>query len=190
MHRACAIHVCLFLLAAARAGAQEPAAPGAPGSQAQPMPAAPEAQAQPTPPPGWVPYYAPPPGPSAAELDALEADGHHKKRIGAILMGTGGGLALIGTGLMIAGAWHDDGHCHDYYYGYYYYDDHCGDTALTVAGATTTVIGLGALVPGIFIFVDGGQEVDAARRARARCIWGWHPTVHRGGAGVELEMSR
>jgi hypothetical protein len=180
MTRAGAIGVGLsLLLAALRVGAEEVPAPPPP----------------PQPPPAWMPYYAP--GPTLADIDALEAAGHHQKRIGAILMASGGGLALVGTGLMIAGAWSGDSHCYyngsfGYYYGYYggYYDA-CVNTALTVAGATTTLVGLGALIPGIVEYVNGGHDVDDARAMRQRCgSWCWHPTLNRGGAGLELQMSR
>jgi hypothetical protein len=136
-------------------------------------------ESPPAPPPPWVPYCAA--APTAAQVDALEAGGRHKKRIGAIVMAVGGAVVLGGMGLVIAGAWdrHDRcyGHYHDYgydgrYYSSYYGD--CGNTALSIAGATTTVLGIGTLVPGIFIYVSGGADVEDARRLRQRCAgWCW-----------------
>ena len=143
------------------------------------------------PPPQWVRY-----GPSAAEVDALEAGGRHQKRIGAILMGVGGGLALVGAGLAVGGAWHDDdSRCYGSsryrrYRSYDSYYDNCGTSALSIAGITTTVVGIAALVPGILVFVDGAGDVDAARRAR-RCYGvGLHPWLGPSGAGMRLELTR
>lgn len=107
--------------------------------------------------------------PSAADW---LASGHHKKRIGIALMATGGALAVVGTGLMIGGAWdHDDHACHGY--DGYYYDrygyGYCGNTALTVAGATTTALGIGTIIPGIFVYANGGAEIDEGRRLARQC---------------------
>jgi hypothetical protein len=109
--------------------------------------------------------------PSAADW---LASGHHKKRIGIALMATGGAIAVVGTGLMIGGAWqHDDHFCHGYggYYDRYGagYDDHCGNRALTVAGATTTALGIGTIIPGIFVYANGGAEIDEGRRLARQC---------------------
>jgi hypothetical protein len=135
----------------------------------------------PPPPPAFVPCVA---GPSTAQIDALAAAGRRKKRVGAILMGVGGSLALAGTGLMIAGVWHADEHCLDrnhYHHGYYYdeYYGDCGDSALTIAGATTAALGIGALAPGIFIYVSGGSDVGEARRLRQRAFWCCRPNWGR-----------
>ncbi len=108
------------------------------------------------------------------------ASGHHKKRIGLALMATGGAIAVVGTGLMIGGSWDHDGRgCwggHDgYYYDHYY--GYCGNRALTVAGATTTALGIGTIIPGIFVYVDGGREIEEGRRLLRQCgatCWqGW-----------------
>ena len=104
--------------------------------------------------------------------EAWMASGHHKKRVGAALMITGGALVLAGTGLLVAGSWHgspcwggyDHGyHSYDYGYGY-----GCGEDALTLAGATTTALGVGTIIPGIFVYADGGGDIDEGRRL-ARC---------------------
>lgn len=96
--------------------------------------------------------------------------GHHKKRIGLALMTTGGAIAVVGTGLMIGGSWDRDGHgCPAGYYYSDHYDGWCGDRALTVAGATTTALGIGAIIPGIFVYVDGGREIDEGRRQLREC---------------------
>lgn len=109
--------------------------------------------------------------PSAADW---LASGHHKKRIGLALMATGAAFAIAGTGLMIGGAWdHDDHACHGYdgysydHYGYGY--GYCGNRALTIAGATTTALGIGTIIPGIFVYVDGGREIDEGRRLARQC---------------------
>jgi hypothetical protein len=143
----------------------------------QPQPPSPPPQMQPPPPPPQPPLPPPPmlmAGPSAEQLNALEAHGRRKKRVGAILMGTGGAILAAGTALMIAGAWdRDDRRCYNnngyYYSDGYYYSNWCGDTALTVAGATTSILGIGALVPGIVIYVGGGSDVAEARRLRRAC---------------------
>lgn len=104
-----------------------------------------------------------------AEAKELEASGRRKKRIGAVLMASGSALVLTGTGLLIAGAWHRDNQCYDrnYSYGGYYnrsYYYGCGDDALEIAGVTTGLMGVGALVPGIIEYVGGARRVDLARR--------------------------
>jgi hypothetical protein len=173
------------------------------------LPAAAQEDLQPTPPPPMPPPALEPPppawvpGPSDAQIDALEASGRHKKRVGAILMGTGGAIALAGTALMIAGWWDDNGNCYRHYHGYkdgYYYDGyhsnsydygHCGNTALTIAGATTTLLGIGALVPGIVVYISGTGDVGDARRLRRQCAGVcWRPMIHPAGAGLQLEMER
>ncbi len=95
------------------------------------------------------------------------ASGRHKKRIGAVLMATGGVIAVVGTGLMIGGSWNGDHHCHGQ--AYYWYDGGCADDALTIAGATTTALGIGTIIPGIFVYVEGGSEIDAGRRLMQQC---------------------
>lgn len=154
----------------------------------------------PPPPPGWTPY----PRvlvPSRAEIDALEASGRHKKRVGAIVIGAGSALAVAGAGLMIAGAWDAGDHCHynrrdgSYDYDGYAYDHayygFCGNTSLYIAGATTSIVAAGTLVPGIIMYVSGGGDVDEAQRWRARCSrLCWRPAVERNGGGVQLELQR
>ena len=119
-----------------------------------------------TQPPAWMPYQVVP-GPSPAEIQALDQSGRRKKTIGAILMGVGSGIALIGTSLAIAGLWDDGNDCFRYSYDYYWRRG-CGDEALTFAGATTTMLGVGTIVPGIILHIRGGSEVDQARRLRQR----------------------
>ena len=178
--------VSLFLLATTqRASAQ----------QAPPIPPAP-----PTPPPYRMP--APPPrylGPTPAEIDALEQSGRHRKRLGVVFMASGGALVIAGSALVLAGAADRDDSCfgddraRDFrYHGAYHSGGFgCSNEALTVAGLTTTLVGIGALVPGIIEYGHGAREVDGARRWRARCASiCWHPTVNRNGGGVNLEITR
>ena len=153
MSRACTF-VCLLLLATSARAQEGPPIP-------------------PAPPQPRLRYVGPPPW----EIDALEARGRHKKRVGMILMVSGGLIMGAGTALLIAGAADTDNHCFgryhyaDYYdtSGYYYrgYTGGCSDRALSIAGATTTVLGLGALVPGVLEQVSGARDVDAARSYRA-----------------------
>jgi hypothetical protein len=157
------------------------------------------AQAQPPPtvttPPPWIPYYAVP-GPSPEQIRALEHSGHHNEKIGAILMATGGALAVAGTAMWIAGDWHND--CWDHHDGDHHDGDHhdghhdgCDTSALSIAGATTTFVGTAALVPGIVLYVHGASEVRHARRLQ-RQYWGpltLRPTLSRYGGGFSLEMS-
>jgi hypothetical protein len=122
--------------------------------------------------------------PSAADADALEAWGHRNKRVGITLMVAGSALAVAGTGLAIAGGWDHDDHCRTgFYVASNYYDRSvyyaCGDPALTVAGATTSLLGAGIVVPGIIFYVRGANEVDEARRWRAIGTW------RRRAAGLE-----
>jgi len=127
------------------------------------------AHAQPA--PSWGGELAPP----APELDALEAAGRHKKRVGAILIASGSAILAAGTGLLIAGSWGDDcrafgnGSRYDAHDGYYDHRGGCYDRSLSLAGATTSALGVGVLVPGIILYVSGGKEVDTARRLR----WRW-----------------
>jgi hypothetical protein len=138
----------IVLVAAARARAEEPQ--------------------QQLPPPRWIPVYVAPP-PTPAEIDALERRGHERKRTGAILLGAGIGIAAIGTGLMIGGAWDDNGchHNHDSF-DHHHQDFGCGVSALSIAGVTTTFIGVAAIIPGAFIFSDGARDVARARMLRGR----------------------
>jgi hypothetical protein len=139
----------IVLAAAVRARAEEPPPP-------------------PLPPPRWIPVYLAPP-PTPAEIDALERRGHERKRTGAILLGAGIGIAAIGTGLMIGGAWEDNGchHSHDSF-DHHHQGFDCGVSALSIAGFTTTFIGAAAIIPGAFIFSDGARDVARARMLRGR----------------------
>jgi hypothetical protein len=119
----------------------------------------------------------------------LEQSGRHNKRVGAILLGTGGGIALIGTGLLIAAAW-DDSDCVHHNDGFHHHID-CDHSALSIAGATTTLLGIGVLAPGVGIYVNGGSQVARARRLRSY-YWGsasLRPTLGRGAVGLELQLS-
>jgi hypothetical protein len=182
----------MFVAAPPFAAAQEPIEPVTPPPPVAPPP--PPVTPSPPPPLAWQP---PPSSPTPLEIDAVEASGRHKKRIGAVLMATGGTLMLVGTGLIIGGTW--ENHCFAnrgtaYYNGrayYYGHDGDCADSALTLAGATTTVLGVGALVPGIIEHVSGANDIDFARRVRRACSGVcWRPTFSPGGGGVELEMQR
>jgi hypothetical protein len=87
-------------------------------------------------------------------------------------MATGGGLILAGTALIIAGWWSDDSICSTRYVyggGYqttYYGDGWCGNRALAIAGATTTLIGLASLGIGIPVYIGGNADVRRARWLR------------------------
>jgi hypothetical protein len=134
-------------------------------ASAQPLVTPPPPPPLPPPPPAWVPT-----GDFVTEANALEAAGRRKKRVGAVLMASGGALVLAGSGLLIAGTWHGNHQCYDrnryggYYYHSYYYG--CRDDALQLAGATTALVGVSALVPGIIEYVGGAGVVDRARRLR------------------------
>jgi hypothetical protein len=112
---------------------------------------------------------------AGAGAHALEAAGRHKKRVGAILIASGSAILAAGTGLLIAGSWGDDcrafgnGSRYDANDGYHDHRGGCYDRSLSLAGATTSALGVGVLVPGIIIYVSGGKEVDTARRLR----WRW-----------------
>jgi hypothetical protein len=161
MRRAVSVAVGIFwLFAAGRAGAQEFSPPWPPPR---------------VPPPPWL-TLAP------AHVRALELSGLHKKRVGAILIGAGSTIGAVGTGLTIAG-WAEGDRCDGR-------DDHdrCHNSALVIAGATTTAVGLGAVIPGIVVYVRGGSELDRARNLR---LWGRgplsiEPTFNRGGAGLQF----
>jgi hypothetical protein len=175
MNQTCMAIGLLGLVAASAAAEEAPPPPG----EAQPNELPPGA------PPYWAPRFVAPPWPTPAEIDALEWSGRHQKRVGAILIGSGSAIAIAGNALTIAGAWEGcDGHHH--------VDHHdCGDSALAIAGVTTTLVGIGAIVPGILTYVRGGSEIDRARRLRQSC-WGSvrvSPTLERGGAGLTLAVS-
>jgi len=101
----------------------------------------------------WLPV-------TRGEVDALEQRGLQNKRIGAILLGAGAGIAAVGTGLMIDGAWDNGCHPHQGF--------ECGASALSIPGVTTTIIGVTAIIPGVFIFSDGARDVARARALRGR----------------------
>lgn len=210
MRRACVVQVFLWwVVAAPRAGAVEPPpaasqavaaqatappAPPAPAPQA-PAPPAPQATTPPRlppprlPPPRWMPCCLA--APSLADIDALEQAGRRHKRLGAILMGTGGGIAAAGTALAIAGAWDDDDRC-DWRHDGRHHHHGCGDSALSIAGATTALLGVGVIVPGIVWYISGGHAVDRARYLRRYYfgVMSLRPTVHPGGAALNLAISR
>jgi hypothetical protein len=139
------------------------------------------------------PYYAVP-GPDLAQIDALESTGHHKKRVGAILLGFGGALALAGTGLMIAGAWHEGYACGPYHDHHYRFDGAhtCGSESLVIAGGVASLFAIGAIIPGASIYASGGHDVADARDLRRR-YWGsvsLSPAISHAGAGIELALRR
>jgi hypothetical protein len=138
-----------------------------------------------TSPPTFAPY-AIVPGPSPEHIQALAESGRRNKRIGAILMGVGGGIAAAGTALLIAGDW-DDG-CKQWSD-----DQHhgsCGASSLSIAGATTAFLGSASLITGVIVYVTGGSDASRARRLQ-RTFWGpisLQPTLSPGGAGVQLHL--
>jgi hypothetical protein len=118
--------------------------------------------------PPWMPPSGVVP-PTAAELDALERTGRQYKTSGAILMGVGAAIAVAGTGLLIGGAVRDDdrrclGHAGDARFRADRHD--CGWSALSAAGVTTTLLGVGAIVPGIVFWSIGASDVARARAWR------------------------
>jgi hypothetical protein len=133
------------------------------------------------------------PAPTPAQVNALELAGRHKKLFGGVLMGVGAGIALAGTGLMIAGAWDENGYCARHYdYRYHGTYAHCSESALTVAGVTTALFGSAVIVPGALIYASGGRDVAEAHRLR-RCCWSsvsLRPTIGRTAAGLELIVRR
>ncbi len=162
------------LVPVARAQAQQ----GAPPQQQQPPPSWTQQQQQPSwtqqPPPSWAPPCAPcyaAPLPTPAELDELERHGRHRRMTGIALMATGSALVVAGVALGIAG-WYDvDNRCRRYYYyngyadRYGYYDRYgwCGNEALAIAGATTSLLGVGVLAAGVPIYLAGNAQVRRAR---------------------------
>jgi hypothetical protein len=164
-----------------------------PWARAQPQPPAPP---PPPPPPTWTPspptwtpppppMWTPPPcypcavaPPSAAELAELEQAARHKRATGIALMATGGGLIVAGTAMSIAGWWDEDDRCHQTYYGTYYYGARwCGDRALTIAGATTALIGAGSLGIGIPTYLSGNAALRRARWLQQRHL-SLAPSLH------------
>jgi hypothetical protein len=112
------------------------------------------------PPPCYPCAVAPP---SPAELAALEQAARHKRAAGIALMAAGGGLIVAGTALSIAGAWDNDDRCRHTYYGTYHYGaSWCGDQALTIAGATTALIGAGSLGIGVPTYLSGNAQLRRA----------------------------
>ncbi len=184
MRKLSTVVVGLLVAAAVRARADEAPPPPAPYP-------APYRYPPPYPPPSVPP---PPPyqlvPPDLGQIDALEAAGMRKRHIGSALMYTGGGLILVGSALAIAGAWDDSDGCH--WHDGHHHDGHaCGDPWLSAAGAITTLVGVAALVPGIYLYVAGGKEVARAHRLR-RGGWGTielRPTVGPGSAGVLFVMN-
>jgi hypothetical protein len=162
----------------ARAEEAPPATPPPteqPQQQPQPQPA--PDLSQPAPPPGYYVPPQPPPGyvfvsPPAAQLAALEAAGRHKKLAGAILMGSGAGLVLIGSALWIAGAWSQDDACvqanraNTFPNG----DHGCENGALVAAGAGTALFGTAVLITGVPVYIIGGSQIARAYQLR-RTVW-------------------
>jgi len=150
----------LLMLGSPWARAQQPPAPSSPPPTWTP------------PPPTWTPppcYPCAVAPPSAAELAELERAAQHKRIAGIALMATGGGLIVAGAALGIAGAWDDDDRCRRTYYGTYYYGSSwCGDRALTIAGATTALIGAGSLGIGIPTYLSGNAQLRRARWLKER----------------------
>ena len=75
-------------------------------------------------------------------------------------------------------------------YQHHHYHGACGTSALSVAGATTTLLGTATIVAGVIVFVSGANDVDRAQRMK-RYFWGpitLQPTLNGSGGGVQLRL--
>jgi hypothetical protein len=170
-----AICMCAWAGAQPCARAQPPSEeqPPSPPPLPPPLPPAQPPQtlspAYPYPGPTYV-YPAPylPPPPSLQQVRGLELLGRHNLLAGTVLMASGTTLAVIGTGLLIAGASETDDNCNVRTVNGVHVAHSCGSHALEFAGATTSLIGAGALGIGIPVYIRGGNEVSRARALRNR----------------------
>jgi len=90
-----------------------------------------------------------------SSVAAQESSGRRYKKVGAALMGTGGAVALTGTGLWIGGEASQP--CVAYSTG------GCTWSSLSVAGASTAAVGTALIVSGVIVYVIGGRKMDRAR---------------------------
>jgi hypothetical protein len=130
------------------------------------------------PPTALPPSYALPPRPlSTVDPVELEERGHRKKVIGAVLMGVGAGLSVIGLGFAVEGGLH--AHCSGH-------EEH----ATCTPSAATSELQLGSLglaagtvmsLVGIPVYVAGGAQVAKARRLAALTV---QPLVSSAGGGA------
>ncbi len=138
-------------------------------------------------PPPWLPYYVTP-GPSPTAIESLEHRGRHNEQLGGILMAAGGTVALLGTGLWIAGDWEE--HCSGTFS--HHHDDHgCGSSVMSISGATLAFAGTAVFVPGLILLINGSHDVAHARALRYR-FWGpvsLQPAVGPNGGGVSLRLT-
>ena len=121
---------------------------------------APRAQAQEAVPSAPMPLYRPPPRYLVVDPVELEERGHHKKVAGAVLMGIGVGLSVLGVGLAIDGALHVQCSGHE---------EHAVCTPSFAAselqlGTVSVVVGQILTLVGIPVYVVGGRQVASARR--------------------------
>jgi hypothetical protein len=140
-----------------------------------------------TAPPPWLPYRLAP-GPSPSDIEALDLKGRHDARIGGVLMAAGGTVALMGTGLLIAGDWEE--HCSGVFH--HHHDDHgCGSSVMAIMGATTALAGTALFAPGLILLIHGSRD-SAHARALKRSYWGpvsLQPTLGPLGGGVSVRIS-
>ena len=124
-------------------------------------------------------YYAPARPLTVVDPAELEARGHHKKLVGALLMGIGAGLTVVGLGFAIDGAAH--AHCSGH-------EEHatCTDSAATTEAQLGSLAAAGGTVMalvGIPVYVVGGAQVAKARRLAALTV---QPLVSSAGAGARV----
>jgi hypothetical protein len=186
----------LVFATSTHAGAQEAPPAPAPAEQPPPPPATPppppgEPQAvEPQPQPYYAPspgYYAPPayaPAPYAIQVDPaeLERRGRTKKVVGAVFMGLGTALSIVGIGLTIDGGLHAECHGHE---------EHATckpSPALTEfdAGAGALFVGQVLTIVGIPVYIVGGRQVARARRLAGQVSL--QPLVGSAGAGAAAQL--
>ena len=143
-------------------------------------------EVEPAPPQYYAPappqYYAPAPPLAVVDPAELEARGHHKKLVGALLMGIGAGLTVVGLGFAIDGAAHS--HCSGH-------EEHatCTPSAATTEaelGDLAAAAGTIMAIAGIPVYVVGGAQVAKARRLAALSV---QPLLSNGGGGAVARVS-
>jgi hypothetical protein len=143
-------------------------------------------------PPPWSSPYVLVPGPSPAELDAIERSGRRKRTAGVALLTSGGGLMVLGAALTVAGALDDDDDCvgrfrhSDVRWGHH---DGCGNASLTYAGVSTAIIGSAALLAGFPLYTIGASQVAHARELRRYMVLTPSLRASPRGASISLGAS-
>jgi hypothetical protein len=137
----------------------------------------------PPPPPSYyyvpapAPYYVPAPARLTIDPVELEQRGQRKRVAGAVLMGLGFGLTVVGLGFGIDGALHAECHGHE---------EHatCTPSAATTEaqlGTAGAVLGTVMGIAGIPVYIVGSAQVAKARRLTALSV---QPLISSAGAGA------